>query len=921
MRFLSFEIERFGRLASIDSGSESLPELVVILGQNEAGKSSLFAFLSVLLYGFKRGEGKRDLNPYSPWSGGDIEGRGRIQLSDGSEAEIHRRLLASPWAHLSRGGQVEELANHPLPWTAGVSEHVFHQLFALRHQELATLDGPGWEVVQDRLLRGFGVTDLRPVGTVLRELEEEANGLWRPDRRGKPLARQLDQTLRDLRRERAEAQARNEKIRQNLHQLEESETELGHLRRELAETTVSLEALESRSSIQKSLLRMMAMEDEVGPPELIDALVNDPLAELTRHRRGAVELEEELKQLGNRESELRRQLNQIAPDPRSLTDREQHLGSVLEARRQIALSEEKQVELISTKNRLKQRLDSACHDLFGVAADEPLVQVISSVQLGDLRDTVHRTLELRAQKERIEAAKEVRRDASLAPQHPLWLAPVTAAIGLLLVVAGVLFSMGWVIGLGVPLFVFGVGWWINIKPASGVTTEKDSLEKVRTELAATEEGLGKQFGHLRLDAQVLTTELSSIPGRVTHLRELEDEYRQITDSLSAVDSSIREQDQKISDASAELNLSPEESHEPQLRRALEAVRSDRESANRVAAELNQVTREQERCESRGSQHLVTSRKWTKTLLPFSADGTISPDADLSDPVWERAARVAEGKIATLSKIRALREELLIQNPDLDTLERRLRTHRGEVADPTEAASTAAEQTFDRDRVELRARAEEQKHRQTELIALAAKLKSEVEYLRESRTLDDVEGEILATENDREEAIHARDRKIVMAHILQTADRRFRDANQPELIRRAGEYLSAMTAGRYDRVLLAAESGKGSGGFMLEGPNYPHAIPVGPPISTGTQEQLYLALRLAAIDQIDKGGERLPLIIDELFLNWDQGRREAGLKLLASMRGTRQVFLLTCHEFIAAEVAKLGAHVIELPPPVTGADAP
>ena len=63
MRFESLKIGRFGTLRDLDSGAESLPNLVAVLGPNEAGKSTLFRALTSILYGFSPAQ--KDRHPYS----------------------------------------------------------------------------------------------------------------------------------------------------------------------------------------------------------------------------------------------------------------------------------------------------------------------------------------------------------------------------------------------------------------------------------------------------------------------------------------------------------------------------------------------------------------------------------------------------------------------------------------------------------------------------------------------------------------------------------------------------------------------------------------------------------------------------------------------------------------------------------------
>jgi uncharacterized protein YhaN len=149
---------------------------------------------------------------------------------------------------------------------------------------------------------------------------------------------------------------------------------------------------------------------------------------------------------------------------------------------------------------------------------------------------------------------------------------------------------------------------------------------------------------------------------------------------------------------------------------------------------------------------------------------------------------------------------------------------------------------------------------------------------------------------------------VIAALLREADRRFRDEHQPDVLRRAGCHLSAITGGRYERILVD-EAGEGR--FLLEGPGYPGPVPVGTPISTGTREQVYIALRIAILDHLDRRGERLPVFMDEAFVNWDGARRARGLALLEEVSRTRQVFVFTCHAELAAGLAARGARVLEL----------
>ena len=63
------------------------------------------------------------------------------------------------------------------------------------------------------------------------------------------------------------------------------------------------------------------------------------------------------------------------------------------------------------------------------------------------------------------------------------------------------------------------------------------------------------------------------------------------------------------------------------------------------------------------------------------------------------------------------------------------------------------------------------------------------------------------------------------------------------------------------------------------------------LSTGTIDQLYLALRLSMIDDLSK--EKLPIILDESFVYFDNSRLENILKYLNGELNNHQTIILTC----------------------------
>lgn len=69
------------------------------------------------------------------------------------------------------------------------------------------------------------------------------------------------------------------------------------------------------------------------------------------------------------------------------------------------------------------------------------------------------------------------------------------------------------------------------------------------------------------------------------------------------------------------------------------------------------------------------------------------------------------------------------------------------------------------------------------------------------------------------------------------------------------------------------------------------------MSTGSADQLYLALRVAAIEDYLDHARPLPFIADDLFINFDDVRAAAGFRVLGELARKTQVLFFTHHEHL------------------------
>ena len=93
------------------------------------------------------------------------------------------------------------------------------------------------------------------------------------------------------------------------------------------------------------------------------------------------------------------------------------------------------------------------------------------------------------------------------------------------------------------------------------------------------------------------------------------------------------------------------------------------------------------------------------------------------------------------------------------------------------------------------------------------------------------------------------------------------------------------------------------------------------LSEGARDQLYLALRIAAVETYAAQAEPLPFIADDLLVHFDDTRAAAAIALLADLGRTTQVILFTHHDHVVALAERQpGVGVQALPPIPVGHSA-
>ncbi len=136
-------------------------------------------------------------------------------------------------------------------------------------------------------------------------------------------------------------------------------------------------------------------------------------------------------------------------------------------------------------------------------------------------------------------------------------------------------------------------------------------------------------------------------------------------------------------------------------------------------------------------------------------------------------------------------------------------------------------------------------------------------------------------------------RSVATVILKAAIERHREKHQGPILGRASEIFSQITLGQFSGLQAEYDH---RGEPMLAGIRSDQRVLV-EGMSDGTCDQLYLALRLASLEAWLAHHEPIPLIVDDILMNFDDARSVATLQVLAQLSRRTQIIFFTHHQHL------------------------
>lgn len=276
-------------------------------------------------------------------------------------------------------------------------------------------------------------------------------------------------------------------------------------------------------------------------------------------------------------------------------------------------------------------------------------------------------------------------------------------------------------------------------------------------------------------------------------------------------------------------------------------------------------------------------------------------------LWAKCGVATAEQFYELVDIRSRLAELRKQRDELDQQIRGVIGQQVDYDDVAREIQGASAADLQRRYETLRQRIDETEARIVVLRTNQGELSQEMKQLGEDNRLAIARLELQCVEQKIQTLTRHWQTLAMASCLLEDVCATFEQERQPETLREASSFLSQLTDGKYVRVWtplgtnrLKVDSDNGQS-LDLE------------LLSRGTREGVFIALRLSLAAAYARRGVMLPLVLDDVLVNFDRHRAMCAartLKTFAEMG--HQVLMFTCHQHIADIFQQIDVQVRQLP---------
>jgi len=725
-----------------DKQVDLFPELTLIYGENEAGKSTIFSSIKTVLYGFN--PANREKHPLVNWETGNMALTGEIATKEGTFL-IERQLKSVP--KMTRidiaKNQSEIRRNEAIRETLPISEALYDSVFHLTAEDLMQLEESSWEKIQQQFIFNFGMDYLNKPKEVIEQIEKEINELWRPDRRGNPKINRLESEIKKLQKERIDLEKDYEKLLQIIENVDKLNLEIAYLEKKVDKTSKEKNKVEMQLPIKEKHLRIETWLKQVEKPEIQEKLSTHFLVTYESCLKNREALLVEIKTLS---AEIEMQISQLY----TFTDEQEILLNSLEERRQlkqiaIELEEKTKLknELMSTEKRMTRDIQILGKMVFkNEKFSEDDYERLFRINTVEVSSKLNAYLEGREKTGHFYAGSKKQI--------------------LLLATVGIIFmGMSLVYRPFLWVGIFMIGYTIALIKMS-INGEKRRLDALRIEI-------NSDFKPFVVPEYVWTDKSQLFIVKFEQLAQKWHEKMGVNQELEETLKYIEEllgKATQLLDALGVNKTQDEALRYPMFLSQLESLERKREANRNKEGEIQILKRQ------------MTALREKHQLEASKIQDMEEPLSSLGGGDIELGIRICEENQAILEKINAFRDELLGTDFPLDISREYLDALKNELATDLEMIQ---EKRLEKEGLE-----------------------KDLFYLQKQMQMESIESELLALREDIEALKSERNIKMITCELLKYADEVYRKENQPDLLKYVSKYMAIMTNGKYTGVFITDE---------------------------------------------------------------------------------------------------------------------
>jgi uncharacterized protein YhaN len=899
MQIREINIEGFG-IFSDKQVTGLTTGLNVIYGENEAGKTTLIEFIRRIL--FEVSTRSKGFNPYPPLNGGRHGGSLKCQLASNEAVLVTRALseknevnISPAFAGLKGQPALDAILSH-------ASINIFQNIFAFTLDELQSFDSLEEGEIKNRIYGaelGLGDVSLKQVE---KTFNDPADEIFLP-RGKKTKTNLLLKEIKILEQEIQVIQSQAEEFDRLTRQLESSLKAQGPRKKQIESLEAEKRNLETRKDLYEVALKMVAIESKLKD---LGEVLEFPETGLKTLDEFTSEKKTLLLRLDEKESEI----NKMRIEQGSLPvnhDLLSHKADIAQLQQSI------QAINISLKDtgKLQQETSALTKEILvnlqevGGSWNEESVLNFSGLNPGKISRVQSFSQDFESL--RVDVAKargsledheqQTAKKQSEGWHLPLWLQ--TIAYGFTgLGVMGLVW--GW-LEMNIPLLVTaavimvlgGILFWKIFKGKKDFVPD-DHLEKVLQEKLSRAQSSEEQkktewrvwlkemaFDETLepLSVQEFANTIQGVKGKLQRQAELKQRIADMHDSLAdatrridkikpalpknALQDQIPANIETINESfdRAKENLSRKDQIEQQVQKQVFERDNLKKQLQEVETSLQQMVQK---------AGVADQEDYREKYVTFTTRNSLLEQA-------EQKRSVIEMRVGGGLRTEQFLREIESQSPD-------------------EILDALAQNSWKLDEVQKK---------KDDALENIGKTREQLELLMSNGEMGIKQGELEIKKQKLQDCIKEWATAKFALNLLESAKKQYEKNRQPGVLKSAEAVFSEITGGKYPGIVKPLDEDEV---FIQNVHGVQKKVSE---TSRGTREQLYLSMRLGLIEEYESRSEPLPIVMDDVLVNFDDSRKAKVIATLAHFSMGRQIIVLTCHEASLNAYIQAGATRIEI----------